>query len=210
MLQKKILILKNKGKMARMNRPFDAEEQEGMADIGKPIPNGKYLAHVVESDWKTTKRKDGHYIELTFKILSGEYKNRQVWELYNIDNPSMIAEGISKKALKTLVDALNVAEEFKESSDTQTLHGVPVIIKVATRPSNDDYPPKNVIKYYWGVEDPDAEFEDVEEITAPSLNDKFADIPRKSKKDSGIRSQDRTAKKFDNWKEDINEDDIPG
>ena len=56
-------------------RGFDANQVEPTAAFD-PIPAGKYLAVITESEMKPTKAGTGHYLQLTFQILEGEYKNR--------------------------------------------------------------------------------------------------------------------------------------
>ena len=49
---------------------FDANQVEPSADF-EPIPAGKYLATIVESEMKPTKSGTGNYLQLTFEILEG-------------------------------------------------------------------------------------------------------------------------------------------
>ncbi|RIK77249.1 MAG: hypothetical protein DCC68_17685, partial [Planctomycetota bacterium] len=54
--------------MASLN--FNANEVEPASDF-EPIPAGKYLAMITDSEMKPTKNGTGHYLQLTFQILDG-------------------------------------------------------------------------------------------------------------------------------------------
>ena len=54
----------------------------------EPIPAGKYLAMITESEMKPTKSGSGSYLQLTFQILEGEYKGRFLWARLNLNNPN--------------------------------------------------------------------------------------------------------------------------
>jgi hypothetical protein len=46
-------------------RGFDANQVEPSSDF-EPVPAGKYLAVITESEMKPTKAGTGHYLQLTF------------------------------------------------------------------------------------------------------------------------------------------------
>ena len=71
-------------------RGFDANDVEPSADL-EPIPAGKYQAVITESEMKPTKAGNGHYLQLAFQIIEGEYRNRFVWARLNLDNPNATA-----------------------------------------------------------------------------------------------------------------------
>ena len=58
--------------MADLNG-FDANEVDPTTTFD-PLPAGKYVAAVTESEMKPTKSGAGKYLQLTFQILEGEYK----------------------------------------------------------------------------------------------------------------------------------------
>ena len=63
--------------MANLNG-FDANQVEPAAKFD-PIPAGKYLAVITESEQKPTKAGTGNYLQLTFQIQEGIYKGRILW-----------------------------------------------------------------------------------------------------------------------------------
>ncbi len=51
-------------------RGFDANQVEPSSDF-EPIPAGKYLAVITETEMKPTKSGAGSYLQLTFQIIEG-------------------------------------------------------------------------------------------------------------------------------------------
>ena len=72
--------------MANLNG-FDANNVDPATDF-EPIPAGKYLAVITDSEMKPTKSGSGHYLELTFQVIDGPFKNRLLWSRLNLDNPN--------------------------------------------------------------------------------------------------------------------------
>lgn len=104
---------------------FNAAEVAPQQDY-TPVPTGEYIAQIIDSDMKPTKRGDGQYLELTYEILDGEQKGRRVWVRLNLDNPNGKAVEIAQRQLSSIchaVDTLNV-------TDSQQLHYKPHVIRV--------------------------------------------------------------------------------
>ena len=59
-------------------RGFDANSVEPTSDF-EPIPAGKYPAVIAESEMKPNKAGTGHFLQLTFQVIDGPYKNRFLW-----------------------------------------------------------------------------------------------------------------------------------
>ena len=78
---------------------FDAREVEPTVGF-EPIPAGKYVAVITASEMKETKNKDGHYLELVFQIIEGEYKGRKLWGRLNLDNANPTAVQIARGQLR--------------------------------------------------------------------------------------------------------------
>lgn len=62
--------------MANLNG-FDARPS-GPGRGFDPIPAGKYLAVITETEMKDTKKGGGQYLQLTFQIIDGPFKGRYV------------------------------------------------------------------------------------------------------------------------------------
>lgn len=125
--------------MAQLKTTFDSGQHNDMQSGFDPIPAGEYLAMVVDSEVKVTKKKDGEYISLKFKFIEGKYKGRFIWSNLNIVNPNPIAVEIAQSELATLCRACGKAV----IQDTQELHGVPIKMKIKITPAKGDFPAKN-------------------------------------------------------------------
>lgn len=110
--------------MASLNG-FNAAEVEPTA-TREPLPDGTYLAAIVESQMKPTKAGTGEYLELVLEVLDGPHKGRRVWERLNLRNPNETAVDIAKRTLSAICRAVGVLTP-KDSSD---LHDRPMTITV--------------------------------------------------------------------------------
>jgi hypothetical protein len=110
----------------------------------EPIPAGKYLAAITDSQLKPTKKGNGSYLELTFQVLEGEYKERQVWSRLNLENPNATSVKMARGELSAICRAVNVMRP----NDAVELHNIPMVITVAVKKRNDSGDLTNVIKAY--------------------------------------------------------------
>lgn len=136
--------------MALIN--FNAKEvnlpAETTGESYDPIPDGEYIAQIIESRLAATNSGNGHYLELTWRINEGPYERRLIWDLLNIDNPSQDTVDRAKKDLARICRAFGI-DFFADSSE---LHGMPCLIKVSTRPASNGFDAKNVVKFYRALE----------------------------------------------------------
>jgi hypothetical protein len=124
-------------------RGFDARNVEPTADF-EPIPAGKYLAMITESEMKPNKSGTGGYLQLTFQILDGPYKNRFVWARLNLNNPNATAVKIAHGELSALCRAIGVLAP----NDSVELHNLPLVITVKCKKRADTGEIQNEIKGY--------------------------------------------------------------
>ena len=117
--------------MANLNG-FNASEVEPAARF-EPIPAGKYVALITESELKPTKAGTGHYLQLTFQVQDGEYKGRILWSRLNLDNPNATAVQIARSELSAICRAVGVLEP----KDSVELHNLPLVIDVKCRKRTD-------------------------------------------------------------------------
>jgi len=122
-------------------RGFDANQVDPTTDF-EPIPAGKYLAVITESEMKPTKAGTGNYLQLTFQIIEGPYKNRLLWARLNLDNPSATAVQIARAELSAICRAVGVLAP----NDSLELHNLPLTIRVALKRRADSGELENVIK----------------------------------------------------------------
>ena len=113
-------------------RGFDANQVEPSTSFD-PIPAGKYLAMIVESDMEPTKANDGSFLKLTFQILEGEFKGRQLWARLNLNNRNETAVKIANAELSAICRAV----EKMTPKDSVELHNLPLVIKVRCKKRKD-------------------------------------------------------------------------
>jgi len=128
--------------MADLNG-FNAHNVEPNADFD-PIPAGKYLAVITVSEMKPTKNGSGYYLELTFQVIDGTYKNRLLWSRLNLDNPSEQAVQIARGELSALCRAIGVMQP----KDSIELHNLPIMVTVKCKNREDTGDVVNEIKGY--------------------------------------------------------------
>jgi hypothetical protein len=112
----------------------------------EPVPNGKYRAHIVDSEVKPTKDGRGKYLQLEWEILDGEFKGRKLWDRLNIVNSSETAQKIGQSQLSAVCHATGM---LKLGNSSQ-LHHIPVLIKVVVKQSP-GYDPQNEVKGYEAI-----------------------------------------------------------
>jgi hypothetical protein len=117
--------------MANLNG-FNASEVEPAVGFD-PIPAGKYLAVITESEMKPTKAGTGQFLQLTFQIIEGPYKGRLAWARLNLDNPSAMAVKIARAELSAICRAVGVMAP----KDSIELHNLPLVIKVVCKKRED-------------------------------------------------------------------------
>lgn len=110
----------------------------------EPIPAGKYLALITESETKDTKSGDGKYLQFTFQILEGEFKGRMLWTRLNLENANATTVKIARAELSAICRAVNVMAQ----RDSVELHNLPLIITVGLKKRKDNQELSNVIKAY--------------------------------------------------------------
>ena len=128
--------------MANLNG-FDANQVEPTGDFD-PVPAGKYLAVVTESEMKPTKSGSGSYLQLTFEIIDGPHKGRLLWARLNLDNPNATAVAIARAELSAICRAVGVLAP----QDSVELHNLPLVIHVRCKKRDDTGEVTNEVKGY--------------------------------------------------------------
>ncbi|MCC7407611.1 MAG: DUF669 domain-containing protein, partial [Phycisphaeraceae bacterium] len=100
---------------------FNAATVEPSQDF-EPIPAGKYLATITESQMKPTKNGAGQYLQLSFQILDGPCKGRFVWARLNLQNPNPTTVQIARQELSAICRAVGVMTP----NDSVELHNLPL------------------------------------------------------------------------------------
>ncbi|MBN2448153.1 MAG: DUF669 domain-containing protein [Phycisphaerae bacterium] len=110
----------------------------------EPIPAGKYLAVITESEMKATKSGVGQYLQFTFQVIEGEYQGRLVWARLNLDNPNATTVKIARAELSAICRAVGVLAP----KDSVELHNLPLVITVGHKKRADNDELVNVLKAY--------------------------------------------------------------
>lgn len=122
---------------------FNASEIEPAGDFD-PIPSGKYVAVITDSEMKPTKSGNGRYLQLTFQVVEGEHRNRLLWARLNLDNPNATAVQIARAELSAICRAVGVIAP----KDSVELHDLPLIVTVRCKRREDTGEVVNEIKGY--------------------------------------------------------------
>lgn len=124
-------------------RGFDANQVEPSSDF-EPVPAGKYLAVITESEMRPNKAGTGSYLQLTFAVVEGEHKGRFLWARLNLDNPNAVAVQIAKAELSAVCRAVGVLAP----TDSTDLHDLPLVIHVKCKKRPDTGDITNEVKGY--------------------------------------------------------------
>ena len=104
---------------------FDANEVAPSTGF-EPIPAGKYVAVINESQEKENRAGNGSYLQLEFEIVEGDYAGRKLWVRLNLNNQNPDAVRMARADLSAICHAVNVLR----SSDSCELHDIPLVITV--------------------------------------------------------------------------------
>ena len=132
--------------MADLNG-FDANDYEPAGDF-EPIPAGKQVAVITESEMKPTKAGTGTFLKLLLEILEGKFKGRKLWARLNLEHPNPTVVAIAKRELADICRAVDVLRP-KSSTD---LHNRPLVIRVKVVKRKDTGDLVNEIKGYSKVD----------------------------------------------------------
>jgi len=126
--------------MAQLN--FDARQVDPQQSF-EPIPAGWYNMMIIDSEMKPTSNGHGAYLQLTLKVMDGQYAGRQVFDRLNIQHQNPVATEIAYRRLSAYCHATGVLQ----IQDSQQLHGIPLKARVSVRTdSTGQYDPSNEIK----------------------------------------------------------------
>src|SRR5262245_53678851 len=122
---------------------FDANQVEPASDL-EPLPAGKYVAVITDSEMRPNKAGTGSYLLLTFQVIEGLHKGRNLWARLNLDNPNPTAVQIARGELSAVCRAVGVLAP----NDSVELHDLPLLVHVKLRKRDDTGELANEIKGY--------------------------------------------------------------
>lgn len=136
--------------MAQLPGEFNpnAEGQQGVEWVA--LPAGQYTAQIVASEMVPTKDnvpvtpQGPHFLKLDWKILEGEMAGKTLIQRLNLINPNATAVEIANKHLASICRAMGIPSV----SDSNVLHGIPILIKVKQTKETSQYGAGNDITKY--------------------------------------------------------------
>lgn len=130
--------------MAKLPLQFNTTQNSQGLDDYTPMPAGDYLCAISKSEYKVTKAKTGHYLQLIYKVLAGKFKGRTIFVNLNLDNPNAIAVEIANKALNSICQACQkVGVE-----DSAELHAIPHVLTLKVKAATSSNPASNEVTAY--------------------------------------------------------------
>ena len=148
---------------------------------GELLPAGMYQAIIVASggdpdDERTgedglvsSRSGKGRYLPVTFEIIEGEYKGRQIFKNFNLENSNEQAVRIAQSEIKELLTAVGWDFTAKPCGpeDTSEIHMIPLTLQVVTRVNRQTDDEQNEIKHFKPRQSPGM-------TTAPATGSKAA------------------------------------
>ena len=129
--------------------PDNFDDYEKHADAFAPVPVGDYwltLMNAKDQGEYDTKDGTGTYLNVQFTISRDPYKNRRVFEIFNIGNKSEGTRDIAWGQIYAWARACGIAKKIK---DTSELVGREFKASLSIEPPNDPrYSPQNKIKTF--------------------------------------------------------------
>ena len=119
--------------MAIFNSTFNANDVEPNAPR-ETLPPGDYVVEIVRSEMKATKNGTGQYLELELMITKGPHLNRRLFDRLNLVNANQQAVDIANRTLSAICHATGQMTV----SDSEQLHHILMVAKVAVRPAGPD------------------------------------------------------------------------
>lgn len=127
--------------MANLGMTFKPEETEAVSFEALPV--GEYEAEILDTDVGPTKTNSGIILKVTWRVISGEFENRRIWQNLNIQNDSAQAQKIGQGQLKQICEAAGYNEHME---DSEVMHGWQARIIVGMGKAQNGYEAKPEVK----------------------------------------------------------------
>lgn len=126
------------------------------------LPAGMYQAIIIESGGKpddertgedglvSSKNGRGRYLPMTFEIIDGECKGRQIYKNFNLENQNEQAVRIAQSEIKELLQAIGWDFIAKPCGpeDTSEIHNIPITLQIVVKNNKQTDEPQNEIKHF--------------------------------------------------------------
>ena len=116
--------------MAKLGGTFDASGVEPNAPL-EALPPGNYKVQILQSEMRVSKAGNGQMLWLDMEVLEGPLQSRHVYDQLNLINPNPTAEEIAQRTLSAICHAVGKLQV----ADSEELHFLPMVVKVAVRPN---------------------------------------------------------------------------
>ncbi len=116
--------------MANLSGYYDPNDKPESFEV---LPAGTYTVKIAASDWKATKSGNGKYLQFEMVVCDGEYKDRKIYDRFNLDNPSKEAVRIARGQFASLREAVGI----RNPKDSSELMNVRFQVVVKCVPRND-------------------------------------------------------------------------
>lgn len=130
--------------MARLD--FDPSEQEARNMDFEPLPSGRYLAQVTDSDIAPTKEGSGEMLKLTFEVLEAGFEGRKVFTNIVLTKKTGEVNATGRGILSSLCKSIGKVGMVKESEE---LHEKPVMIALTLKAASGEYQAGNEVKGFY-------------------------------------------------------------
>jgi len=125
---------------------FNPNDYNDMRDFA-PIPPGKYIAAIVNSELKDTST-GGIMLVLYGEILAGPYTGKGFVTRLNLVNATPTAVKIANEELATITRACKLGP----IQSSEQLHGIAFLVTLSLVPGDGQYGPKNEATFYTTTE----------------------------------------------------------
>jgi hypothetical protein len=109
------------------------------------LPAGDYLVSCESAELKSTKDGSGEFLNAKFSVVSGEFVNRKVFQMFNLVNKNTQAVEIGRKQLKGFLVAAGATSFQLTSADALCGMKAIAVVKIKT---DAQYGDKNIISYF--------------------------------------------------------------
>lgn len=134
--------------MARIDFSFQGDDSQlNSNDFDRqPLPDGKYMVEIADSDYRDNSTGTGSYVMVEFNVLDAEYAGRKLWSNLNIIHTNEKAQEIGQQQMAKLCLA---ALGKPACSDTDELIGRQLAVGVGLDKKD---PSRNRIKWFEPVQ----------------------------------------------------------
>jgi len=114
------------------------------------LPPNDYPVTITKAEFSTNKNQTGKYLKLEFSLIGEKYKNRKLFNNYNLIHTNQQAAAIAMSEVKEILKCIgtDIAKaQFNEDGLIGYLMDKTLMLRVGIK-QDEKYGPQNVIKEY--------------------------------------------------------------